>query len=201
METELTREIKRRLRTFRPAMHSDKRTIRWAEEVQTISGYVDVIRFEDYVAADNSYCARIAPSFLDRQSIIYRPETPRTCKSEGCDYPNNRCHGCVYRRTVYELGILVTCFEVKVSLSDFRSPNGHNFHGHHNYYAAPVQLCGKIVGDIPEGTGLIAYYPDSGRMAVKRECIFQEVDSTMLEQMLYNALKKWVDGTQETSKI
>jgi len=56
METELTQNIKSRIRWFRPEMPSSMRTIRWAEEVSTKTGIVDVIRFEDYKIEDNSYC-------------------------------------------------------------------------------------------------------------------------------------------------
>lgn len=47
VETQLTKEIKRQIRLFRPALSSSLRTIRWTEEIRTDTGYVDVIHFED----------------------------------------------------------------------------------------------------------------------------------------------------------
>ena len=48
METELTKRIKALTHHYRPKLHTEKRTVRWADEVWTPSGIVDSIRFEDY---------------------------------------------------------------------------------------------------------------------------------------------------------
>ena len=182
METELTKAIKKRLHGFRPAMNSSMRTIRWAEEVQTATGFVDVIRFEDYVANDKSYCGKKAPG----------EETPRSCKLPGKEYPCKECHGCIFHKHVYELGILTTCYEVKITVSDFRSPNGHNFHGNRNFYAVPVEIYPKIKDLVPEGIGIVVYYSNSGHMVVKRESEHREIGFEAMAYLLYDALKKWV---------
>ena len=44
LETSLTKNIKLALRTYKPIL-SNMRTVRWAEEVNVITGYVDFIRF------------------------------------------------------------------------------------------------------------------------------------------------------------
>ena len=185
METALTKQIKARLRSFRPALHSGLRTIRWAEEVQTSTGFADVVRFEDYVTQDNSYCG-IPTS---------------DCKIAGKSFPCENCRGCVHKRTRYALGILATCYEVKISVADFKSPNGHNFHGNRNYYVVPAEICEKVMPLAPSDIGIIVHYSDSGRMAIKRECKHYEMKEDMLSLLLYNALKKWVDGRQETNRI
>ncbi len=48
-ETELTKKIKTGIPWYNPALKSSKRTIRYAEEVDVGTGFVDVIRFEDYI--------------------------------------------------------------------------------------------------------------------------------------------------------
>jgi len=160
------------------------RTIRWAEEVRTPTGFVDVIRFEDYIANNKSYCSREHPStqFIPAQS----------CKIPGNAFPCAECRGCVYHKHIYELGILTTCFEVKITVSDFKSENGHNFHGNRNYYAVPVEIYDKIESLTPPGIGIIGFYPESHRMIVKRECEHREISYEDLAYMLYDALKKWV---------
>ena len=39
----------------------------------------------------------------------------------------------------------VTCYEIKVSFSDFKSENGHNFYGDENYYVMPRELYDEII--------------------------------------------------------
>lgn len=184
METELTKAIKKRLHYFRPAMNSSMRTIRWAEEVRTPTGFVDVIRFEDYIANNESYCSREHPS------TKFIP--PQPCKIPGKAFPCDECRGCVHHKHVYELGILTTCFEVKITVSDFKSENGHNFHGNRNYYAVPIEIYDKIESLTPPGIGIIVLYPESHHMIVKRECEHREISYEDLAYMLYDALKKWV---------
>ena len=193
METDLTKQIKRRLRGFRPAMASNMRTIRWAEEVSTPSGYVDVIRFEDYVERDESFCQRFQP---EAAALV---GASAGCKKPGGQFPNSLCQGCVWKRTRHVLGILTTCFEVKITLSDFKSAHGHNFHGNYNYYAVPADIANAVLPLVPAGIGLIAYYPDSSHMTVKKAATYRQVDDAMLSRLLYDALKKWVDGAEQTS--
>ena len=50
------------------------------------------------------------------------------------------------------------CFEVKSSVEDFRSLNGHNFIGDFNYYVMPKEVYDKVRWDIPYGVGV--YCPD-----------------------------------------
>jgi len=172
-------------------MPGNMRVIRWAEEVTTPTGVVDVIRFEDYKENARYFCR-------------YR-ETPwhdSDCKyADGVVPPiKDKCHGCVYRGHVYETGIWTTCYEVKVSVADFKSKNGHNFHGNSNYYAVPIDIADRVMGVAQFGVGVIAYYPKSKRMAIKRECELRELSSEDTMRLLYDAMKKWVDGKQETSR-
>ncbi len=184
METDLTKAIKKRLHYFRPAMNSSMRTIRWAEEVRTPTGFVDVIRFEDYIANNKSYCSREQPS------TQYIP--PQPCKIPGKAFPCEECRGCIHHKHVYELGILTTCFEVKITVSDFKSENGHNFHGNRNYYAVPIEIYDKIESLTPPEIGIIVFYPKSQHMIVKRESEHREISYEELAYMLYDALKKWI---------
>lgn len=50
------------------------------------------------------------------------------------------------------------CFEIKSSVEDFRSKNGHNFLGDYNYYVMPEEVYEQVKSEIPYGVGV--YVPD-----------------------------------------
>ncbi len=47
------------------------------------------------------------------------------------------------------------CYEVKSSVEDFHSKNGHNFIGDFNYYVMPADVFEKIKNEIPYGVGVL----------------------------------------------
>lgn len=50
------------------------------------------------------------------------------------------------------------CYEVKSSVEDFHSKNGHNFLGDFNYYVMPEEVFEKIKNEIPYNVGV--FVPD-----------------------------------------
>lgn len=50
------------------------------------------------------------------------------------------------------------CYEVKSSVEDFHSKNGHNFIGEFNYYVMPEDVYEKVKNEIPYYVGV--YVPD-----------------------------------------
>lgn len=197
METELTKMMKKGLRYFKPALPTKMRTVRFAEEVWTPTGIVDVIRFEDYIEKDSSFCDLIEyenHTEKDKQLLLRMSNGKvNRCKIEGMQYPNKHCTGCVYHRHVHEIGMLVTCFECKITVADFRSKNGHNFCGNYNYYVVPKEIVEQIKPLVPKSIGLIQYNRDSDTYRTVKRCDFQEVDDSLKARLLYDALKKWVD--------
>ena len=89
--------------------------------------------------------------------------------------------------------MLITCYECKITLSDFKSHNGHNFHGNKNYYVVPKSLVNDIKDLVPQDIGIIAYYPDTNNYRIVKECEQKKIDETLKVRLLYDALKKWVD--------
>lgn len=185
METELTRTIKTMTHFFKPIMNTDKRTIRYADEVWTPTGIVDSIRFEDFIVNESDSIICRAKEF--GYPIIQ--ETCDRCKPKGCS-------GCMNRKRVAQLeyGIMTTCFEVKISVSDFKSKNGHNFHGNKNYYVVPKDILQTVLPLVPDGIGLIQY--TAGGLRIKKECDLREIDDKLLNILLYNAMKKWCDSVR-----
>lgn len=185
-ETDLTKEIKVAIRHYNPLMKSSKRTIRWAEEVFVMTGYVDSIRFEDCIANTRGeyYCSQAV------------------CKKPDLKYPNEYCHNCVYKcnGTVHELGIATTCFEIKISKSDFKSKNGHNFVGNYNYYVIPKELYTEVKDMVSADIGIILYH-GHGCLIRKKKCEYKTVAPEDLNWLLYNALKKWIDASRRDISI
>lgn len=50
------------------------------------------------------------------------------------------------------------CYEVKSSVEDFHSKNGHNFLGDYNYYVMPEEVYEKVKNEIPWNVGV--FVPD-----------------------------------------
>lgn len=180
METELTKQMKVCTHTYKPMLPTKMRTIRYADEVVTPTGIVDSIRFEDYIEVDNSICKKI--------------EKGEKCK-DGYPGYGKHCSGCIYPHREYEIGMCVTCFECKITLSDFKSKNGHNFHGNRNYYVVPKELVCKIEKLVPNDIGILSY--SNNFLRLYRECEFKTIDTESKCQLLYDAMKKWCDKKQE----
>lgn len=198
METELTRKMKMGLAGFKLEMPTQMRTPRYAEEVSTPTGIVDFIRFEDYKKEQETWCLlEQFNSLTKNDQVAYKSMfpniTPGQCKKQGLDYPNENCPGCVFKKHSYVVGIMVTCYECKITVSDFHSPNGHNFHGNKNYYVVPKEIYKQIEKDVPNDIGIIVYYKDSGSYRIMRECKWKDINDELKTLLLYNAFKKWVD--------
>ena len=197
METDLTKAIKKCTHAYSPKLKSQMRTIRWADEVWTPTGIVDSIRFEDYYASDRYMCPIVMPEkFFTQKEIEFAKncceELGKCLRDGGTEVDRYKCHGCVWLRHTYTVGMMVTCFEVKITKSDFLSPNGHNFHGNENYYCVPKELAPKIENLVPEGIGILAYTGTGLRKY--RACEWKEIDDKLKVELLYNAMKKWCDG-------
>ena len=187
METDLTKKIKNATHTYRPKMSCKKsksdtgRTIRYADEVWTPHGIVDSIRFEDYVVSRKEYCKKIS------------------CKITGETFPNKHCKGCMYiHREAPVTDMCITAFEIKITKSDFLSKNGHNIDhlgspiGNENYYCVPKKLVSDIEQYVPEHCGILVWTGNGLREY--RKALWLYVPDNIKVKLLYNALKKWVDG-------
>ena len=196
METELTKTIKAATHYFSPKLNCKMRTIRWADEVWTPSGIVDSIRFEDYYSGEKILCRIIDHEHLQRDPVIGATKKLGVCFRDGStNVSESKCNGnrCVYKAHEFEVGMMITCYEVKIAYQDFKSKNGHNFHGNENYYVAPVELAKRIAREVEPDIGVIAYY-ESGNMRIVKQCLWRDVDDKIKIDLLYNAFKKWCDG-------
>ena len=183
METELTKTMKKLTHSFKPIMPTQMRTLRYADEVWTPTGIVDSIRFEDIPVKEYNGFKKLEHNELCK----YGPDIQKN---------GNYCKGCVYHKhSVTKTGICVTCYECKITLADFKSENGHNFHGNRNYYVVPKEIVENIASLVPDDIGIITYHGHN-YMRVYKECKYKEIDNELKCLLLYNAMKKWCDGKQ-----
>lgn len=200
-ETDLTKRIKQLTHSCLPKLKTSMRTIRWADEVWTPTGIVDSIRFEDYYVNREYLCRLIdIDRFSDEvnRTASYMCELGKCFRDNSKEKNNKKCHGCVYRNHLWTVGMMVACFEIKISYSDFKSKNGHNFHGNENYYCVPKELAPKIIKEIPDDIGILTYYEGKRCYGLRKykPSGWRDVPDETKVFLLYNALKKWCDGAK-----
>ena len=87
------------------------------------------------------------------------------------------------------------CYEIKISKSDFKSKNGHNFAGNNNYYVVPKELYSKIKELIPNEIGVIYYH--NGCLRKIKDCKFIKENNTDAKEVgaFYDLiLMQWTRG-------
>ena len=95
---------------------------------------------------------------------------------------------------------MITCYEIKISLSDFKSEHGHTLIGDNNYYVVTQELFDKIMSIDPRmfgfDAGIITYR--NGRLSVKRESKQSFITYRLtIEQrfgIIENMLMQWING-------
>lgn len=198
-ETELTKKIKQLTHYYTPKINTTMRTIRWADEVWTPTGIVDSIRFEDYREKEEYLCKLIDAtrfSETDNRTTAFMHELGKCFRDGSAEKSNKKCHGCVLRSHGWTIGMMVSCFEVKITLSDFKSKNGHNFHGNENYYCVPKELAPKIINEVPDDVGILAYFEGERQFGLRKykPSGWRVVTDETKVSLLYNAMKKWCDS-------
>lgn len=63
-------------------------------------------------------------------------------------------------------------YEIKISVSDFHSKNGHNFSGNFNYYVMPMEIYEKVKNEIPKFVGCLVARKYISHRTQKEETTF-----------------------------
>ena len=92
----------------------------------------------------------------------------------------------------YTIDTVVTCVEIKVSVSDFHSDHGHNFVGHCNYYAMPLALYKKVKDEIPDGIGVLLYYNGENTCGIRKkiECKPRQLSEKTQKWLIISVAKR-----------
>lgn len=201
-ETDMTRDIKRALKYYKPREIGgiNINTARGSSTVfevpvkcgTTAAGMIDCVRISEYFGDKKR--ARVCRSHTRERSqsvpincpigITESNKTPELCDNERCQW---NAWGDVEKPKV-----LVQCFEIKISKSDFHSKNGHNFVGNLNYYVIPAELYENIRGEVPEGIGVILYKASGcvGHCRRKQNATFKPMTDEEQKWMILNVLKR-----------
>lgn len=74
------------------------------------------------------------------------------------------------------------CYEVKSSVEDFHSKNGHNFIGDYNYYVMPHDVFIKIKTEIPYKVGV--YCPCGNELKSVKKAVRSDRERPVSEMLL-----------------
>ena len=202
-KTELTRKIEQAILGWHPAKSGDVtlNTVRGdstALEVvvdcgTTGGGIVDAVRVSEYFGDKEKrrtcwlkYLCNICTDVgcFDCPLKYDQAHLPKFCDQTDCRW--NRC------LIVGQQKILITCFEIKVSVPDFKSAHGHNFVGNHNYYVVPKEIFEKIAPLVPDGIGILVFY-DTEKfcgLRTKRKPTFLDMTDEDQKWMILSVLKR-----------
>lgn len=105
------------------------------------------------------------------------------------------CNNCVMKcRTVErDIAHYIICFEIKVTVNDFYSKNGHNFVGDLNYYVMLPTVYEVVKDDIPENVGVIVANiskEDNVTFKIKKDSTLTEISETERNWFLQTALSR-----------
>ena len=115
-----------------------------------------------------------------RKGISDRNEVPEICPETSCIWNLRRAQG--------SPDILISCFEIKISKSDFKSKNGHNHIGNFNFYVIPFELLDYVKQEAPEGVGIISF--KNGGLRRVRSPTFHELPAEAQKWILFNMNKR-----------
>lgn len=226
-KTELTKEIEKALKAYAPVEIGGIKINKFRDshiafEVPvecgtTKSGLVDAVQISEYFSKGETIgtCAFLSP--VRRKFISDNPDKdfPINGCPEGHTYFSipencNNVYPCRHIRRS-EAGIpqiLIICFEIKISKSDFKSKNGHNFVGNLNYYVVPKDLYPQIADLVPENVGVLVYYDGKGEpkknngwtvypyqgLRKKKDSSFKELSESDQKWMVLSVLKRIRQG-------
>lgn len=76
------------------------------------------------------------------------------------------------------------CYEVKSSVEDFHSKNGHNFIGDFNYYIMPEEVYEAVSSEIPYGVGVYTPVGSLGELKSVRKAKRKDRERPVSEMLL-----------------
>lgn len=133
-----------------------------------------------------NHCKKQPERWQFRRSTCY--DVDWSFRFEPCD--RNDCSLNVKEKNLSnEPEIVITCIEVKSSLNDFSSINGHNLVGNCNYYLMPYEMKHKVIAtEIPPEIGVLAY--DNGQIRKVKECKYRKISYLEQSWLLYSFTKR-----------
>ena len=208
-KTELTKQIEKAFIYYEPArvagikinVFRGRTTVYEVPAVNGTSkgGMIDIVRICEYFESVNkTRMCRLSRKNGYPADFISSRECPlghvveRTC----CD--NESCEWNVLGNLLDRPAVLISCYEIKVTKADFKSKNGHNFVGNHNFYIVPDELYSKVADLIPAGIGVILYSANTigngGNFRKKVDPEFRSLTESEQKWLLMSAMKRMRRG-------
>lgn len=202
-KTDLTCRIERAIIEWAPAKIGDitinlQRGQHTALEVPaacgtTMEGIVDAVRVSEYFGdLEHKHVCR--PAQWRREGIRANltcelGRDPAKPLPTFCDQTSCQWNG------VSNMGspkILLTCFEIKVTVSDFKSEHGHNFVGNMGFYAVPEEIFKEIEPLVPPEIGILVFYHGEKYtgLRTKRKATFRDMSDEEQKWLILSTLKR-----------
>ncbi len=189
-KTQLTRDIEAALHAWHPTGYGGYRVDSFRRGFDALevpvecgsvkSGLVDFVRVQECFTSEAKFgtCQLASLIETDTDASIRQKAKAANCVKDvsSPEFCGEHCseRWCHFHKTnhLYTLDTVITCVEIKISVSDFHSAHGHNFVGNCNYYAMPTELYKKVKGEIPEDIGVLLYYDGESTCGIRktREC-------------------------------
>lgn len=189
-KTQLTRDIEAALHAWHPTGYGGYRVDSFRRGFDALevpvecgsvkSGLVDFVRVQECFTFEAKFgtCQLASLIETDTDASIRQKAKAANCVKDvsSPEFCGEHCseRWCHFHKTnhLYTLDTVITCVEIKISVSDFHSAHGHNFVGNCNYYAMPTELYKKVKGEIPEDIGVLLYYDGESTCGIRktREC-------------------------------
>lgn len=90
---------------------------------------------------------------------------------------------------------LMYSYEIKISYSDFKSKNGHNFNTHYNYYVVTKKIYHKIKPHVEDHIGILVYNEENESLRKVKDAKYQEMKTEYIIKYMDKMLLKWVSGS------
>lgn len=92
------------------------------------------------------------------------------------------------------------CYEIKSSVEDFRSKNGHNFIGDFNYYVMPNEVFEAVKNEISYRIGVLC--PTTTGLESHKKAIRKDRDKPIQEMllMMYRSARRDTTKSREVEK-
>ncbi len=204
-KTELTKTIERALKYYAPAEIGGIKINKFrgwstafevpAECGTTSGGIIDCVRVNEYFG--NLSKNRVCRLFKYKQDGVHAWKCPHGVEDKdikrACDKADCRWNALATNGVPK---VLITCFEIKITKSDFKSIHGHNFVGNLNFYVMPKELYPQVEDLVPDGVGVILYTKANGFVGLRRKINsrFQEMTDSDQKWMVLSVLKRLKDG-------
>ena len=210
MKTEITKTIEQAIIDWNPQQIGDITVNQFRQhhtglEVPvecgtTACGIIDAVRISEYFG-DIKYRHICRPSRW-RKEARRKVECPEGKDPMGkldlfCDNPDCRFSG--YKK-IGTQKILLTCFEIKVTMSDFKSEHGHNLVGNMNYYVVPEELYEAVDPLVPDGIGILVYLHKGTYQGLrsKRKPTYKEMTDGEQKWLILSTFKRIRDMDYES---